>query len=556
MSSATGEKNIVIGVDVGTGSARAGVFDLSGEMLATAVEAIKLFRPAADHVEHSSDDIWSAVCKAVKTAVEKSGVDRGSVCGISFDATCSLVALDENDLPVTVSTTGDDSQNVIVWMDHRAIKQADEINGTKHRVLDFVGGVMSPEQEPPKLKWIKENLPETWQRTAKFFDLADFLVYKASGSNSRSLCTVVCKWGYMGHEGESGGWDESFFEEIGLSDLLENDRAGEAFLPMGTNVGGLTAKAADELGLTTDVQVGVGIIDAHAGGLGSLGFSEQGENLTAAEMENTLALIGGTSSCHMAIAKDARFVPGVWGPYFGAMIPNMWLAEGGQSATGALVDHVIANHAYYPTLKSEADAAGETVYTLLNRKVDAMKTGGEMLTSNLHLLPDFLGNRSPRADSLAKGMISGLTLDSSFESMALLYYAAIQGVAYGTRHIIEALNEKGYDLKRIHACGGGTKNKLWLQEHADITGCEIYVAEDMESVLLGSAILAAVAAGKFDSIPSAMSSMSPKAVKISPNADTKDFHEAKYKVFKLMYEHQKEYKQLMKGDSKYKTSSE
>ena len=183
----------------------------------------------------------------------------------------------------------------------------------------------------------------------------------------------------------------------------------------------------------------------------------------------------------------------------------------------------------------------------MNAKVAELKQiNGENLTLNLHVQPDFHGNRSPRADSHARGMISGLTLDSSFENLAMQYYATIQAVAYGTRHIIEALNANGYNISRIHACGGGTKNPLWLQEHADITGCPVLIAEgECETVLLGAAMLAAVAAGKFDSILDAMKAMSGNAEVIEPVVNTAAFHEKKYQVFKLMYEHQQEYKKLM-----------
>lgn len=543
-------KEYVVGVDVGTGSARAGVFAIDGEMLAAAVHPIKIFRPAPNHVEQSTEDIWSSVCKCVRDAVATSGIDSQNVVGISFDATCSLAALDENDKPVTVSVTGNDEQNIIVWMDHRAEKQTDQINRTKHRVLDYVGGKLSPEQEIPKLKWIKENLPETWTRTAKFLDLADFLTYRASGANVRSLCTVVCKWTYLGHEGEFGSWDKSFFREIDLEDLFVNNRVGEAVRPMATYAGNLTATAAEELGLSTETAVGIGIIDAHSGGIGSLGMRAAGEEASDENIEQTLALIGGTSSCHMAIAPEPRFVEGVWGPYFGAMIPGMWLAEGGQSATGALLDHVIENHAYAAQLKKDAAAQNTTIYALLNRKVEELKSGSvEELTNNFHLLPDFLGNRSPRADSHSRGMISGLSLDSSFENLAVLYYATIQAIAYGTRHIIESLNAKGYDIQRIHACGGGTKNALWIQEHADVTSCKIYVAKDCETVLLGAGILAAVAAGKYDSITEGMAQMTPEAEVIEPNISRSSFHDKKYEVFKLMYEHQLEYKKIMSGEN-------
>jgi len=541
-------EDYVIGVDVGTGSARAGLFDLGGRMLASAAYPIQIFRPQTDFVEQSSRDIWGSVCEAVRECLGESGVAAAAVSGISFDATCSLVALDEADNPVTVSPENDDERNIIVWMDHRATAQADEINATSHRVLNYVGGGLSPEQQPPKLKWLKENLPETWRRTRRFFDLADYLVYEACKEDVRSFCTVVCKWTYMGHEGEHGSWDHSFFEQAGLADLFTPNRVGERVRPMGTRAGTLTRRAADELGLTERTVVGVGIIDAHAGGIGSLGMTREGEEAGGGRLENTLALVGGTSSCHMATASDARFIPGVWGPYFGAMLPGLWLTEGGQSATGALLDHIIESHAFAGRLRQKASDAGLTVYELLNGKVADMRAElGEELTADLHVLPDFHGNRSPRADPQARGMVSGLALDSSFESLARQYLATIQSVAYGTLHIIEVLNSHGYDINRVHASGGGTRNPLWIQEHADITGRPVYVGRDTESVLLGAAILAAVAAGKFSSIVEAIAAMSPKAEVIEPNLERSDFHRRKYEVFKLMYEHQKEYRRVMGG---------
>ena len=110
---------------------------------------------------------------------------------------------------------------------------------------------------------------------------------------------------------------------------------------------------------------------------------------------------------------------------------------------------------------------------------------------------------------------------------------------------IETLNSHGYQIDRIHACGGGTKNPLWMRQHADITGCKIFVARDSEPVLLGAAMLAAVAAGRYPSIVEAMGAMSPRAEVIEPNPADAEFHARKYRVFKLMYEHQLEYRRLM-----------
>ena len=148
-----------LGIDVGTGSARAGVFDPSGALLASSKRDIKIFREAGDIVEQSSNDIWQAVASCVRQAVKESGVAPGSIAGIGFDATCSLVVVAEGGRPMAVSASGDEERNIIVWMDHRATDQARRINVTGHRVLDYVGGAISPEMETPKLLWLAENRP-------------------------------------------------------------------------------------------------------------------------------------------------------------------------------------------------------------------------------------------------------------------------------------------------------------------------------------------------------------------------------------------------------------
>ena len=199
----------VIGVDVGTGSARAGLFDGAGTLLASAVEPIELWRPLPEHAEQSSDDIWRAVAKVVRASCRQAGVQGSAVVGVGFDATCSLVVLDRANQPLAVNAEGDPRRNVIVWMDHRAMAETAEINAGSHDVLRYVGGRLSPEMETPKLKWLKTHLPATWKQAGKFLDLADYLVYRAAGIDARSLCTSVCKWTYLGHEGRRGRWDKA-----------------------------------------------------------------------------------------------------------------------------------------------------------------------------------------------------------------------------------------------------------------------------------------------------------------------------------------------------------
>ncbi len=538
---------LYLGVDVGTASVRAALFDARGTMHGTGTHPIRLHRPDEDFVEQSSDDIWAAAASAIRAALAEAGAVATQVAGIGFDATCSLVALDAHDRPVTVSPSGDDAWNVIVWMDHRATEQAARINATKHEVLRYVGGTVSPEMQTPKMLWLAERLPASWKRAARLLDLPDYLVYRATGVDVRSLCTTVCKWTYLGHDGR--GWQPDFFRQIGLGVLVDEGfaRIGTRIRPMGERAGLLTEGSARELGLAPGTPVAVAIIDAHAGGVGTIGAAIEGAG--APNLEARLSLIGGTSSCHMAVAREARFVPGVWGPYWSAMVPGLWLAEAGQSATGALVDHVIFSHARGAELTREAEQRGTTVYALLNERLTPLARDlpfPAAVARDLHVLPDHHGNRSPRADASLRGMVSGLTLSDSLDSLARLYLATVQAIAHGTRHIVDVLRAHGYPIDTLLACGGGTRNEVFLREHADATGCPIVLPAEPEAVLLGSAILGAVAAGAHPSVEVAMGAMTRSGRVIQPaTGDTARFHEAKHRVLLRMHEDQLAYRELM-----------
>lgn len=230
-----------------------------------------------------------------------------------------------------------------MWMDHRAQAEADFINKTNHEILKYVGGKISLEMEMPKLLWLKKNLPNKWSEYGYFFDLPDFLTWKATGSQTRSLCSLVCKWNYECSIDGKQGWNLSYLRDIGLEDLANNDykKIGTKVLMPGQKCGGLSIQVAELLGLRPHTPVATSIIDAHAGGLGMIGTNGGNINM---EMSSRLGLICGTSTCHMAVNKNPVLVQGVWGPYFSAMVPNMWLNEAGQSASGMLLDYVISSH--------------------------------------------------------------------------------------------------------------------------------------------------------------------------------------------------------------------
>ena len=329
---------LLVAVDVGTTSARAGVVTGGGTVLARAEHPILIQRAGADRAEHQSDDIWLAVCTAVRAAIASAQIDQQAVVGICFAATCSLVVRDDHGAPLSIAPDGEQGWDTIVWLDHRALKEAQEVTAAGHEVLKYCGGTMSPEMEIPKLMWIKRNLPQIWARAGHMFDLADFLAWKACGSLSRSQSTLTSKWMYLAHEGE--GWRADFLEQTGLSDLIKRANLPPAASPIGAKLGSLTPKAANDLGLPQSCAVGTGLVDAHAGALGVLGaFAADPQTI-----HRHLGLIAGTSSAVTALSLEARPATGLWGPYFGAVLPGIWLNEGGQSASGAALDYIIKVH--------------------------------------------------------------------------------------------------------------------------------------------------------------------------------------------------------------------
>ena len=499
---------VFLGVDVGTTSARAGLYTQAGVLLATAETPIILRRrvvarrrhvsPTRDedvdenvgscHVaEYSAEQIWSAVCESVRCCVSKVVCKEPDlsgnifVAGIAFDATCSLVAvqirhregqrggdeegrkgkegdegqegpavvLEQDEFrPVSVSssTSGQEqggggvpvppgvapgvrghgtsrTYDTIAWLCHRAEEEAEEINSwgrsVHHPVLDFVGGAFSPEMQLPKLLWLKRHRPELFDvrrdeegavhRTC-FFDLCDYLVFRATGrSDVRSLCPLVCKWGYMiperlksRQENREGGrnaadkhadqvpgcWPTDLLEYFGLGDLPS--RVGGSVLDVGAVAGMLTESARRDMGLLRfsppqappgrrprpggpggEIKVVSGIIDAHCGMLGVLGMHGAHCDEHEDELENTLPLciIAGTSSCLMICppGDDPCYVSGVWGPYYGAALPGLWLAEGGISAAGAAVDFFIARHPDRGKLQELAERWQQTPIAVLNQ---------------------------------------------------------------------------------------------------------------------------------------------------------------------------------------------
>lgn len=525
-----GGERYLVGVDVGTGSARAGLFDLTGRMLAAGKRDISLFREAGAMVEQSSTEIWAAVCASVREAIDKAGVAPEQVAGIGFDATCSLVVLGKGGAPLPVGPSEDPERDIIVWMDHRAVDQVERINALGHDVLRYVGGRISPEMETPKLLWLKENRTQVFDAAWQFFDLADFLTWRATGDLARSTCTVTCKWTYLAHEKR---WDPIYFHGIGLGILAEEGfaRIGQRVVEPGTPLGnGLTQQAAADLGLAVGTPVAAGMIDAHAGGIGTVGVD--------GPPENNLGYVFGTSSCTMTSTHEPVFVPGVWGPYFSAMVPGMWLNEGGQSAAGAAIEQLLSFHPAAGEASALAKARRVSLPVLLaDLAADKAETlsSAAALADGLHVVPEFLGNRAPFADPHARAVIVGLGMERDLDNLVSLYIAGLCGIGYGLRQIIDAQATAGAPIDKIVISGGAGQLDLVRQLLADATGKPLLATKAEEPVLLGAAILGSVAGGAFPDVRAAMAALSMVDRTYQPSGeDAASLHAKRYDAFKRL----------------------
>lgn len=312
-----------------------------------------------------------------------------------------------------------------MWMDHRAVKEAQKITASEDEKLNQAGGVCSPEFSLAKLSWLKQNHPDQYSSAYAFLELPDFLTWKCLESKEyplekfgQSNCSVTCKWFY---DAPNDSWPASFYEKIGLKDLTtDTKRVGcESLLlnfsfshPLfyqtakprlpGSRVGFMTEEVKKEMGIDTKCQVAVAtsIIDAHSGVLAmiTLFANERIRQNLKVDVEQIFCSIVGTSSCHMVSSRDRKERKGIWGPYYNVILNDYYVLEPGQSATGKLLDHVIRTHPEYPTTYKDMNM--HEIYVKLNQQ---LKQRNNNVRNGLVVNPDYHGNRCPLADSTLKG---------------------------------------------------------------------------------------------------------------------------------------------------------
>jgi D-ribulokinase len=220
------------------------------------------------------------------------------------------------------------------------------------------------------------------------------------------------------------------------------------------------------------------------------------------------------------------------------MVPGFWLNEGGQSAAGAAIDHLVKSHPAYREAVAAAGSGAMDILEFLERRiVSRVQNPGEaaLLAAGVHILPEFLGNRSPFADPDSRAVVAGMDLDVDIGSMERLFVAGLCGLAYGLADVVDAFRMHGVDSDLMVIGGGAGRSALVRQIMADTTGLTVVVPETQEPVLLGAAMLGAVAGSAYGSIGEAMAAMSAIGCSSEPTAPAiAVFHRTKRRVHGLM----------------------
>lgn len=468
------EGPFVIGLDGGTEGVRAAVFDLAGRPVSFSRAEYPTRYPRQGWAEQGPDDWWTGTARAVRDAVARAGIPPDSITALSFAGTsCTVVLADGEGRPL---------RPALLWMDVRASREAQDIAGTGDPALKYSGYDRgSAEWLLSKVLWVKRNEPEVYAAAEHVLEYTDWIAWKLTGEWATSINTASIR-GY--YDRDAGGWPLSLIDTLGLDGLTA--KLNQRVLDMGTPFGGLTAAAADALGLRPGTLVAVGGADAFVGMVG-LDVVRPG----------SCALITGSSHLHLAQTDAPAYASGMFGAYTDAVMPGQWTLEGGQVSTGSVVKwfRKICGGEYF-----KAGASSAEVYSILQRDAAAIGPGSDGVLA----LEFWQGNRTPYVDADARGMIWGLSLA---HTPAHIYRALLEAVSYGTENVMRTFAATGHPVSELVACGGATRSDLWMQIHADVCNIPITLTTDPEAVTLGSGILAAAAAGLFTGVAEASAAM-------------------------------------------------
>ncbi|MGQ7869415.1 ribulokinase [Sunxiuqinia sp. sy24] len=439
-----------------------------------------------------------------------------NVVGISVVTTGSTpVAVDEKGTPLSLTPGFEENPNAmfVLWKDHTAVKEADEINKLARKwEIDFTkfeGGVYSSEWFWAKLLHISRVDPAVYRAANSWVEHCDWIPAVLTGNTRpKTLKRSRCAAGHkaMWHEAFDGLPSDGFLTELDPMLGGVRDRLYRQTFTCDVAVGKLSAAWADKLGLSTDVVIGVGAIDAHLGAIG-------------AEIEPYhLSKVMGTSTCDMLVVPmeemGDKLIAGICGQVDGSILPGMLGMEAGQSAFGDIyawfrgvlmwpAEQILAKSSLVSEVQRQAlleEMAGNMIVELSK---EAEKIG--IAESGVLAIDWMNGRRTPDTNQNLKGAIAGLTMGTDAPR---IFRALVEATAFGSKAIVDRFLREGVRIDSVIALGGvAKKSTLVMQILCDVLNRPIKVARSEQACALGSAMAAAVVAGVYPTIKEAQENM-------------------------------------------------
>lgn len=457
-----------MGIDVGTYESKGVIINDKAEVVCSAATPHGLENPKPHYFEHDADTVWwGDICKLTKTLLETSGLANTEIAAFG----CSTLAADV--LPVDENCTPL-RKGILYGIDSRAteeIKYLEEYYGDRLDEL-WGGEELCSSDCMPKVLWIKNNEPEVYEKTYKFLTASSYITAKLTGKYVIDRYLAVSSFIPCYRP------DLSIDDELARECYCRGDQLAEGH-EVTDVVGYVTAEAARETGLAEGTPVITGTDDSGAEAI-SAGVLQPGDLMV--QLGSTCYII----YCSDQLIHDDR----IWEE--DSLIPGRYSIDGGTNAAGALTKWM--RDTFFPDLVREQEAGGENAFTALTKLAANVPAGA----GGLVVLPYFSGERTPINDSEAKGIIFGLQFHHTRDQ---IYRAGLEGVACSVAQHIDILEEHGLKINNLMCTGGGTRNPVWLQIIADMTGHEVKTPEVTLGASYGDALMAGIGVGCFQGFP-------------------------------------------------------
>jgi xylulokinase len=486
---------LLLGLDAGTTSFKAALFDERGRLVARASEEYTLATPGPDRVEFAPEEYWRICCRVTRAVVQRSGSDPMAVAAMAVSS--------QGETLVCVDARGEAVGNAIVWLDNRSRPEAEILTaelGTQ-RAYEVTGQPEIVATWPAtKILWLRRNAPSLFERTARFLLLEDYLLLRLTGvyAGERSLHSSTMLLDIR----TGSAWTE-------MLDLLRID---ETRLPplfdSGAAVGRVSDRACDETGLWAGTLVVTGALDQAAGMVGS-GNIRKG---LVTESTGTCLAVCVNTGDRLATPAGSR-IPQHYGVLPGTYYSILW------SPTAGIVLKWFRDTFY----RSEAPRL-DGLYDEMIAEAARIPPGSD----GLLLLPHLSGSAFPDFDNDARGMWSGIALT---HTRGHFVRSILEAVAFLLRQAVDAIEAQGVPVTEIRSIGGGSGSALWSSIKADVTGKRILPIDDPEPACFGAALLAGVGAGVFSSLESACDGLTVAGTPVLPATETTPVYRLAFQRF-------------------------